>query len=170
MYLENERIYLREVRLVDLSQDYCDWLNDPLVNQYLETRFEIQTEDSIKQYWEAHKDERWFAICLKSGGWHIGNIKIGPINWFHRRGEVSLVLKKEYWGKGYGSRTIKLISEYAFKVLNLNKLTAGIYDSNIGSRCAFSKAGFNREALLKSHVFCNGRYEDVLVMAKFNES
>ncbi len=169
MFLESERIYLREVRLEDLTQDYCDWLNDPEVNRYLEIRFEIQTIDRIRAYWEAHKNEHWFAICLNDGC-HIGNIKLGPINWFHRRGEVSLVLKKEYWGKGFGSEAISLISKYAFTVLNLRKLTAGIYDSNKGSKYAFENAGFGREALLRSHVFYQGQFEDIILMAKFYDS
>jgi len=176
MYLSTDKIYLREVRLSDLTQGYCDWLNDPEVNRYLETRFYIQTLADIKEYWENYQrdaDEPWFAICKKDqfgGEEHIGNIKLGPISWVHRRAEVSLVLKKEYWGRGYGSEAINLISRYAFQTLDLHKLTAGIYDLNKGSKRAFENVGFNREALLVNHVFLDGKYEDVILMAKFNDS
>ena len=33
------------------------------------------------------------AICLNTCGIHIGNIKLGPINQFHRRADVSLFMR-----------------------------------------------------------------------------
>ena len=35
--VEGTRIFLRPVRPADVNQRYCDWLNDPEVNRYLET-------------------------------------------------------------------------------------------------------------------------------------
>lgn len=33
-----ERIYLRVLQEEDASEEYCSWLNDPIVNKFLETK------------------------------------------------------------------------------------------------------------------------------------
>ena len=94
-------------------------------------------------------DEIFLAICLKKDDMHIGNIKLGPINWVHRFADISLLIgDKNYWGKGIATEAIRLISNFAFKVINLRKVKAGCYASNIGSAKAFEKAGFKREGLI----------------------
>ena len=50
--INGDRIYLRKVELNDVNQVYVDWLNDPKVNQYLETRFDVQTIGSVRKYVE----------------------------------------------------------------------------------------------------------------------
>jgi RimJ/RimL family protein N-acetyltransferase len=32
------RIYLRELKEEDASQEYCNWLNEPMVNEFWETK------------------------------------------------------------------------------------------------------------------------------------
>ncbi|HUU40778.1 MAG TPA: hypothetical protein VMW42_07550, partial [Desulfatiglandales bacterium] len=45
-----ERIYLREIRLSDANKNYRDWMNDPKVNKYLESRFEKWSIKKLKDY------------------------------------------------------------------------------------------------------------------------
>jgi RimJ/RimL family protein N-acetyltransferase len=44
--------------------------------------------------------------------------------------------------KGFDTESIKLVVEYGFKVLGLNKLCAGYYVNNLGSAKAIGKCGF----------------------------
>lgn len=167
-YLCGKRIYLREVRETDVNDDYYLWLNDPDVNKYLETRYIVQSKEMIKQYVQKKRsklDEPFFAICLIDNDRHIGNIKLGPINWIHRKADVSLFIgAKDSWGKGYASEAISLISDYAFNVLGLNKLKAGAYAENAGSIKAFEKCGFIIEGVFKNDVFCNGGLMDSVIL------
>ena len=41
--------------------------------------------------------------------------------------------------------------------LGLAKITAGVYETNIGSAKALEKAGFKLEATIPSHVICDGQ-------------
>jgi [ribosomal protein S5]-alanine N-acetyltransferase len=171
-FIDGERIILRDVKTSDVNQDYCNWMNDPEVNQYLETRHSVQTLDSIMEYvkrLEGNKDEIFFAICLKEDGKHIGNIKIGPINHIHKYADVSLVIgDKNQWGKGFATEAIKLITNYAFQVLNLNKLRAGCYEQNEGSKKAFEKAGYTVEAIFKNQYLYKGKYINSFSLVRFN--
>jgi len=171
-YIEGERIYLREVRIEDVNEDYYRWMNDPEVNRYLETRYIPQSIENIKRYvqrMDAKHDEIFLAICLKENKKHIGNIKLGPVNWIHKFGDISLVIgDKDCWGKGYASEAISLISKFAFSTLNMHKLVAGIYEQNIGSAKAFEKAGYHKESTFKKHWYVDGKFYDEYVYVLFN--
>ena len=102
---------------------------------------------------------------MKKKGQHIGNIKLGPINWIHRFGDISLLIgEKDCWVKGYASEAIALITSFAFNVLNLHKLRAGCYSNNLGSARAFEKVGYIREGLLKKQWLQNGEFQDEILL------
>ena len=159
--LENNNIFLRNVCLDDVNDSYYQWLNDPQVNQFLETRFMVQSKTKIAEFVtskDGSSDEILLAICDKKLDLHIGNIKIGPINWVHRRADISLLIgNKAYWGKGIASQAIQLISQFAFQTLNLNKLMAGAYKTNIGSIKAFQKCSYNIEGEVEDYVLVNNQ-------------
>ncbi|HVP06883.1 MAG TPA: GNAT family protein [Candidatus Acidoferrum sp.] len=166
--LSGRRCYLREVRRSDVGPRYYQWLNDPEVNRYLETRFVPRSLENISEHvarMDSKDDEPFFAICTLDGDEHIGNIKIGPINWRHRYADVSLLIgEKRYWGKGFATDAISLVTLYGFEVLNLNKLKAGCYVENEGSARAFEKCGYRREGLLKGQYFIGGHETDAILL------
>ena len=173
LFIEGERIYLRELGLSDVNGSYCDWMNDPEVNQYLESRFEEWTIDKLKDYIRkirANPDKIFLAIIAKDENRHIGNIKIGPINRIHKRAEIGLIIgEKSFWGKGFASEEIKLVVDYAFNELGLHKLTAGVYSNNVGSIKAFENVNFSIEGVRKKHCLCNGDYVDGVLLGIVRE-
>jgi RimJ/RimL family protein N-acetyltransferase len=90
---------------------------------------------------------------------HIGNIKLGPINIHHNYAEIGLMIgDKDSWGKGFASKSISMITQFGFNQLELEKLNAGCYENNIGSKKSFENAGYQVEGFLRSHVdSVNGR-------------
>lgn len=163
--LTTARLLLRALEAADLNATYLAWLNDPEVNRYLETRFQPQTMEALQAYWQDHRDDPtspWFAICLQVDGRHIGNIKLGPIQWLHRRADLSLFIgDRSCWGQGYASEAIAAVRDWAFDELDLQKLNAGIYGGNLGSRRAFEKCGFSLEGTLRAEVVSRGGRLDV---------
>lgn len=105
--------------------------------------------DNIKDFvlsMDGSRDNLFMAICLKEGKRHIGNIKIGPINWLNRFTDIRLLIgEKDCWGKGYASEAIGLVVDIAFNKLGLHKLWAGAYDANQGSVKSFIKNRFSIE-------------------------
>jgi RimJ/RimL family protein N-acetyltransferase len=172
-FLETARLFLRPVGPGDVTERYCQWLNDPAVNAYLESRFRPTTMESLREFVAtraADRDTVFLAIVRKDGERHIGNIKLGPINWVHRFADVALMVgDKESWGQGFGSEAIGLVTRYAFGRLNLHKLTASCYASNLGSLKAFLKAGWVEEGVRRNQWFCDGRYEDGLQLAAWQQ-
>jgi [ribosomal protein S5]-alanine N-acetyltransferase len=167
-FLEGKRIYLREVRLTDVNENYYRWMNDKEVTRYLESRFYPNSMEKLAEYVTTKLGDRnniFLAIVQKDGDRHIGNIKLGPIDWIHRVGDLGLIIgEKDCWGKGYASEAISLVVEYAFGQLNLRKVTAGCYALNQGSIKAFQKAGFVIEGVRRQHYYCGGSYDDGILL------
>ncbi|REL34809.1 GNAT family N-acetyltransferase [Thalassotalea euphylliae] len=167
-------IYLQEISIDDASQTYVDWLNDPKVNQYLETRFYHQDLAAVIDFINgimANPNEHLFTIRLAANDRHIGNIKVGGIKPVHLIGDVSLFIgEKSCWGKGYAQQAIELISRYGFESLKLRKLCAGAYKPNIGSTKAFLKAGYQKDGILKDHYLLDGKPCDLVQVGLFEES
>src|SRR5688572_26546417 len=109
-FIETERLAFRELNALDANERYYAWLNDPEINQYLENRYFPSTIESIREYINsinASKANLFCAIILKENNQHIGNIKLGPINWIHRYAEIGLLLgEKNCWGKGFATEAI----------------------------------------------------------------
>lgn len=163
-------IYLREICILDANMRYCGWLNDPLVNQYLESRFNNWSLKQVRDYIgkiKKNKDYVFLAIMAKDINKHIGNVKLGPINSKHKFADLGIMIgDRGYWNKGLAAETIKLVSGYCFKELGLNKVTAGAYANNIGSLKAFKKAGFKIEGLRVRHFRYKNKYVDAVLLAK----
>ena len=166
--IQGPRLLLRPIRPTDISQRYCDWLNDREINCYLETRYNVQTLEEISAF-VAKKiqssDEYLAAICLNDEELHIGNIKLGPVRRRHLLADVSLFIgDRNYWGQGYASEAIACITRFALGDLRLNKVNASIYSQNKGSCKAFVKAGWRQEAVLRNHYIHDDKPMDIVLM------
>jgi len=159
-------VSVREITPNDVNQRYCEWMNDPEVNAYLECRDTRWTEESLLDYIERMKsDHKFFAIL--ADGKHIGNMKIGPINKKHLYADLGLVIgDKSYWGKGCATKAFILMIEQA-RAMGLHKLICSPYkNSNPGSLKALMKSGFTIAGEYKSHMLLRGEYVDVYLMEK----
>lgn len=152
----------------DVTLEYLEWLIDPDINQYLESRWGSYTLEDLRNYVRSNNNSNnfLFGIFLQDGK-HIGNVKLGNINWIHRYADIGIIIgDKSYWGKGYGTKAIELATEYAFTEINLNHLMAGIYANNIASYKAFSKAGYREVGRFTKRRFYKGNYVDEIIMEK----
>ena len=173
--LIGKSIYLRKCITSDCNNEYLGWLNDPLVNQYLETRWTKQTIDKITQFVnEIAQSEHslLFAIIAKKSEKHIGNIKIGPIHPHYAYADVSYFIgNRDYWGKGLATEAVSLVMDFAFNELKLRRVQAGCFEKNIGSLNVLRKTGFSLEGTLRKQLLdTNGQWQDHLFFGKLNET
>jgi RimJ/RimL family protein N-acetyltransferase len=153
-----------------VSDAYIGWLADAEVNRYLELRFSPQGRDSVQAFVAtmlASECDLFFGIRDEELDRHVGNIRLGPIDRHHGLAEIGIMIgDRAAWGRGVGSRAIRRLSEIARHELGLRKLSAGCYDSNIGSRRAFEKAGFAVEGVRRGHYLLDGRPQDAILLGR----
>ena len=90
-------------------------MNDYEVTKYTEQRHRSHTSRDVEEFVEEKfnsQSDLLFGIFVDER--HIGNIKLGPINFIHKSAEISYFIgEKELWGKGYATKAIKLIIKIA---------------------------------------------------------
>tara|TARA_B100000780_G_C21117109_1_gene452090 strand:+ start:1960 stop:2481 length:522 start_codon:yes stop_codon:yes gene_type:complete len=160
---KSEELILRKLNLKkDISKKYQNWMNDLQVHKYTEQKNTKHSLTNIRKFVKEKnrcKNEFLYGIFLKkkNSHMHIGNIKLGPINSFHKNAEISYFIgEKELWGKGYSTIAIKKIIELG-KKMGIKKLKAGLYEMNIGSKKVLTKNGFKIEGKFQSEIIYNGK-------------
>ncbi|MHA2185274.1 MAG: GNAT family N-acetyltransferase [Promethearchaeota archaeon] len=168
--LKGERIILGPIKR-EYIESYLKWLNDTELTQFLNiyrplTRME--EEDWVENL-KNRNDTIAFSINLLDNT-HIGNCGIHQIDWKNTIAEVGIMIgEKELQGKGYGTEAMKLLINYAFKSVNLNRIQLRVYDFNIRAIQSYKKVGFIEEGRMRKAIFINGEYHDVLLMSILRE-
>lgn len=165
--LESERLTLTRVSIKHVSIEYLNWINDPEVHRYIETKGNY-TMALLKAYVEErYKDEVYFwAIHLKGSNKHIGNIKIDPILIETKSAEYSILMgDKTNWGKGYAKEASLRILKYSFEELNLSKITLGVIQDNINAFKLYEKLGFTVDEIKKNVGEYNNRSSNAIRMS-----
>ena len=145
--LESERLILEPISLKHVSTAYLSWLNDEDTIKYLVTK-KGNTLKSLSNYIERHLEKKtvMYAIIIKENKAHIGNIKIDPINELDMSGELGILVgDKNYWGKGYGRESCKLIVQHCFNNINLCQINLGVHPKNKKAVKLYEKLGFRKD-------------------------
>jgi RimJ/RimL family protein N-acetyltransferase len=103
-------------------------------------------------------------ICfrIEKNGEPIGQVCIKNIKWINHKAEISLFLRKDMQGKGFGSKAMNAIIEFGFNRLNLYRLEGEVIDGNTASIKLLQNNGFTEEGRLREAKFVNGTYKDLL--------
>ncbi len=84
--------------------------------------------------------------------------------------EIGYWLSERFWGRGIATEAVHIVSEYAFATCNLLRLFALPFADNARSMRVLEKAGYTREAVLRSSSVKNGVPRDQALYALINPS
>lgn len=160
---------LREYRIEDLPW-IRQWVNDPDIVCHLSDIFlyphpEQSTEAYLDAALEGNSDSKGFVIADPSTEAYIGQLGLDSIDWKNRVGRVGIVIgSTEQMGRGYGTEAMKLLVNFAFLEMNLNRLELEVYDFNVRAIRSYLSCGFVQEGRLRERIYKNGRYHDVIQM------
>lgn len=139
------RIYLRTLNVSDASKEYCNWINDPYIHNYLETK--KTTVRELRGYIKQKKMSDnclFYGIFLSENDEHVGNVKLEPIDFENKTATLGILIGNiKYWGKGYCKEAITVLTDYAFNQLNVDFIDLGVYTDNIAAIKCYEKAGFS---------------------------
>lgn len=161
-----KKITLRKLNHKKISNKYVSWMNDYEIVKYTEQKYNKHNKQDISNFVKNKNNsinEFLYGVFVNnefSNNIHIGNIKLGPINFIHKSAEISYFIgDKKYWNKGYISLAIENVCEIAKKKYGLKKIQASVYSINLSSIKVLRKNNFSLEGKLVSSVeFRNRRY------------
>jgi len=164
-----ERIMLREYRKEDLEH-MRKWVNNSKIVDNLSDIFLYavplnDTENFLNSILEGKSESKGFIIADKKTETYIGQIDLHQIDWKNRVAELGIVIGEENnLGKGYGTEAIKLMQNFVFERLNLNRLQLTVHDFNKRGINCYKKCGFKQEGRLRQKFYIDGKYSDMLYM------
>lgn len=145
--------------LIHRNRDHIgEWLKFPSITL---------TADDSKTFIERTriryaKDEGYW-LGIWSGGKLAGSIGYLYLDQENKKTEIGYWIGKEFEGKGIITKSIKVLINYAFDELKLNKVEIGVATDNTKSRAIPEKLGFKREGELRDYEYINGRYLDRII-------
>lgn len=104
------------------------------------------------------------AVIRNDTGELIGGARLG-VDPAHRRGEIGYVLRRDQWGRGYGTEAASLLLRLGFAELKLHRIYATCAPDNAASRRVLEKVGMRLEGHLRHHFLVRGRWRDALLYA-----
>ena len=163
VFIEGERICFLPHSSEHINL-YIKWINDPKVRKYARDIVPIRVEDAKRWFEPSERgisDYVGFEIWHKEDKKPIGFIGLGSIDWINGSANVGISIgEPAYWNKNIATEATKLLIDYAFNELNLNKLQAGVAIENIGSWSVAEKIGFVFEGIQKHEMYVDGKYVD----------
>jgi len=151
-------IKLKELSLSDVNKAYQKWMNDAEIFKFSKQSKKRHSLKEIKEFVlckKKSKREFLYKILIYENkkSKHVGNIKLGPINFENKTADVSYFIgEKNYWNLGITTKAIKEIINLAKNKFKLKKLQAGHWKGNFASRKVLLKNKFKLEGILKSQI------------------
>jgi len=104
-----------------------------------------------------------WAVIVRDGDMHVGNISLQNIDWRTRAAEFAILLgHSKGRGMGYGYEASKLLFNHGFVKLGLNRIYCGTSANNTAMQKLAAKLGMSQEGRRRSAVYEGGNYVDVI--------
>lgn len=164
-----KKIRLRAYRREDMPKAQ-EFMNDYEMRNLLATGvlYPILLEQEEKWYESliSTKDNYSFAIETLEDGKYIGGCGINKIDWNSRVITVGIFIgDKDYWGKGYGTDAMRVLVDFIFSQMNMNKIKLNVFSFNKRAMRCYEKCGFKVDGILRQEIFRDGQYYDDIVMS-----
>lgn len=172
--LKGDNIYFKPLSIND-AKEIHSYASDKDVSRFIGWQLMRTMDETCGHIQEMLKREAagthlYASVVLKSTQEIIGTVMIFNFDHEARHAEIGYVFHKDHWGRGYGTETVTLMSDFAFDSLNLHKLHARVVHANIGSVRVLEKNGFELEGRLRDYYFIDGSYYDSLLFGKFQDT
>jgi RimJ/RimL family protein N-acetyltransferase len=164
----NPAVLLRPV--VDADSDLLfRWINDhDLVVLNAPFREVSRPEhDAWFSRIRSQKDVALFMIEDTESGKAIGSCQLLNIHPVHRSAELQIRIGcSASQNRGSGSEAVRQLIAYGFSKLDLHRIALHVFATNLRAIRVYEKNGFVREGLHRQAACIDGRWVDVVSMAK----
>ncbi len=164
----DDGIVLRQFRTGDAEAVYSAVKsNYRHLREYMQWMVPEYSIDHAKEFialsTEAAKEKKSLGFGIFEGGKLIGSI--GFVNFDHlaRRTEIGYWIDQSYEGKGIISRSCRLLINYAFEDLQMNRIEIRCSTKNARSAALPKRFGFTLEGTLRQSEMRNGRLHDFAI-------
>ncbi len=154
------KVTIRKFRFEDIALK-VKWINDPENNQFLHYDLPLEYEKTCA-WFEKNKGrtDRYDAV-IEVDGIPVGLIGLLSIDQKNQKAEYYVSMGEAgFKGQGVASKASKLLLEFAFRFLKLEKVYLYTETGNVVAQKLFERVGFQKEGILKNDLYSRGRFVD----------
>ncbi len=159
---ESENLYISPINVEDYKT-FTKWVNDETLARGI-GNFKFNISELTEKEWlekACQKGSHNYVIIDKKNNELIGSYGLEVKDQVSRRFHIGgFIGEKENRGKGYGTEALKLITKYAFEILNAESIYSGIFEFNEASLKAAVKAGYTVAGKFRKSYYYNGKFYD----------
>jgi RimJ/RimL family protein N-acetyltransferase len=162
------------VRLVPLSQRHVDALDRALEDPDIVANTRVPEPAPpgfgttwVSRYEDGRRDGTREGFALEDADGRFLGLGVVPrIDREELTAELGYVVVPEARGRGVATEALRLLTEFAFDELGMQRLELFIAVHNEPSKVVAERAGYTREGVLRSAYFKQGRREDTEVWSR----
>src|SRR6266487_4393269 len=155
----------------EMSKAFARWNRDSEFTRLLNMSVtRLNSSKAIQKWLEKEVEEPsptdfFFTIRSLDEDKLIGGLGLDGIDWAAREAFIGIFIgEREYWGKGCGTDTMRIILRYAFTELNVWRVSLGVFDYNPRAIRSYEKVGFRHEGRMRQYLNHEGKRWDILFM------
>ena len=157
---QDVKISIRKFERTDIPKK-VEWINNPENNQFLHYDIPISVEGTEKWFDSHINDTNRFDAVMEADGVSVGTIGLLGIDRKNSKAEYYVAMgETSYKGKGVAKEASRLILQYGFEELGLNRIYLFTEIDNIAAQKLFEKVGFTREGIIRQDIISQGKYVD----------
>lgn len=165
--LVGKKVYLKIIEEEDIIKR-TEWINDPEIQNTL--NYDYPTSVSRTKAWfnkiVLDNSRREFSIFTIENNEYIGFCGLFDIKMPVMKAELHCVIgNKSYQHGGYGTETYKLLTDYGFQELGLNRIYGYQLLHNYAAHRVVEKLGWTREGLLRCDLYSHGIIKDRYIVS-----
>lgn len=81
------------------------------------------------------------------------------------RADIGYDLMTEYWNRGIMTEVLRVLIDFAFEILDVNRIEAAVSTENNASIRVLEKAGFLKEGILRERSYWRGSCHDIMMLS-----
>lgn len=165
--MENE-YSLRPIEEKDLHT-VLTWRNSDHIRKYMYNDHIITSEEHLAWFQRLQETNNTIYLVFEWNGIPHGMVSFLDIDYKNKKCLWGFYLGIDNPKKGLGYTMGRLGITYAFENLGMRKICGEVFAFNDRSIGFHKKLGFVQEGYLKSHVFKEGNYQDIILFSLFKE-
>lgn len=172
--LSGNNVDLVPFHLGFVTEAYLGWLKDDEVTRWLVKagpEIGLAEIESFCRGLIDSPDDCFFAIMRRSDQHHVGNVRLGPIDWHDGSSRFGIMIgENSARGCGIGTEVMGLIERFAFGVLGLGQLRFPVVAAHAGALRMYDKAGYTEDGPWPEDFVKAGQVFPMVAVRKFRKS
>ncbi len=167
--IRGERIIFRHINLADARGYFEAHQNKEAKENFMRVPKSLaEARKEIKGHIQRPKEKRREMFVIEVDGEFAGFIRIGDLKQKKNpyEGILGYGIHPKFRRKGLALKSVKLITNYAFKKYKLKRIVGRCRVSNKGSVRVLEKAGYKLEGIHRKELYKNGKFYDNMYWAR----